>query len=67
MIADYGSAETVWNGEKAAMQHLGYKVVFDPTFPVTQTDFTQNVIAMRQAGVARFSSSSRCRRTMRRP
>ncbi len=51
LIADYGSAETVWNGEKAAMQHLGYKVVFDPTFPVTQTDFTQNVIAMRQAGV----------------
>lgn len=51
LIADYGSAETVWVGEKAAMNHLGYKVVYDPTFSVTQTDFTQNVVAMRNAGV----------------
>jgi ABC-type branched-subunit amino acid transport system substrate-binding protein len=51
LIADYGSAETVWAGEKAAMNHLGYKVVYDPTFSVTQTDFTQNVITMKSAGV----------------
>jgi ABC-type branched-subunit amino acid transport system substrate-binding protein len=51
LIANYGSAETVWAGEKAAMTHLGYKVVYDPTFSVSQTDFTQNVIAMRNAGV----------------
>ncbi len=51
LVADYGSAETTWVGEKAAMGHLGYKVVYDSTFPVTQTDFTQNVVAMRNDGV----------------
>ena len=51
LFADYGAAETIWNGEKAAMAHEGYKVVYDPTFPTSQTDFTQNVIAMRNAGV----------------
>ena len=33
------------------MQSIGYKVVYDPQFDITQTDFTQNVVAMRQAGV----------------
>ncbi len=51
LIANYGSAETIWSGEKAAMEHLGYDVVYDPTFPTSQTDFTQNVIAMKNAGV----------------
>jgi ABC-type branched-subunit amino acid transport system substrate-binding protein len=51
LVADYGAAETVWDGEKAAMNHLGYKVIADPTFPVSQTDFTQNIVAMKQAGV----------------
>jgi hypothetical protein len=27
LIANYGSAETIWSGEKAAMEHLGYEVV----------------------------------------
>ena len=51
LIADYGAAETIWDGEKAAMNHLGYKVIADPTFPTSQTDFNQNIIAMKQAGV----------------
>jgi hypothetical protein len=51
LVADYGAAESVWDGEKAAMEHLGYKVIADPTFPVSQSDFTQNVVAMKQAGV----------------
>ena len=51
LIADYGAAETIWDGEKAAMNHLGYKVIADPTFPTSQTDFTQNIVAMKQAGV----------------
>jgi hypothetical protein len=33
------------------MNHLGYKVIADPTFPVSQTDFTQNIVAMKQASV----------------
>jgi len=51
LIADQPSAITKWSGEKAAMQSIGYKVVYDPQFDITQTDFTQNVVAMRQAGV----------------
>ena len=51
LIADYGSATAIWNPEKAGMEHLGYKVVYDPTFPVSQTDFNQNVIGMKNAGV----------------
>src|ERR1017187_10407424 len=51
LIANEAAAITKWNGEKAAMQHLGYKIVDDPTFDITQTDFTQYVIAMRNAGV----------------
>ena len=33
------------------MAHVGYKVIYDNTFPISQTDFTPNVIAMRNAGV----------------
>jgi branched-chain amino acid transport system substrate-binding protein len=51
LIAGYGTALSVWNGEKAAMNHLGYKVVYDPTFAISQTDFTPNVVAMKGAGV----------------
>ena len=51
LVADQPSAISKWAGEKAAMQSIGYKVVYDPQFDITQTDFTQNVIAMRQAGV----------------
>jgi branched-chain amino acid transport system substrate-binding protein len=51
LISNQASAITKWNGEKAAMQHLGYHVAYDPTFDITQTDFTRNVIAMRNAGV----------------
>jgi branched-chain amino acid transport system substrate-binding protein len=51
LVADQPSAITKWEGEKAAMQSIGYKVVYDPQFDITQTDFTQNVVAMRQAGV----------------
>ena len=38
-------------GEKYVLEKVGFKVVYDPVFPITQTDFTQNVIAMRNAGV----------------
>jgi ABC-type branched-subunit amino acid transport system substrate-binding protein len=51
LIADQPSATSKWTDEHAAMDHLGYKVVYDPTFDITQTSFDQNVIAMRNAGV----------------
>ena len=51
LVADEPSAIDKWNGEKAAMESLGYKVVYDEQFGITQTDFTQNVVAMRQDGI----------------
>jgi branched-chain amino acid transport system substrate-binding protein len=51
LIANEPSAVSKWDGEKSAMTSLGYKVVYDPTFNITQTDFTQYVISMRNAGV----------------
>jgi ABC-type branched-subunit amino acid transport system substrate-binding protein len=51
LVADEPSSEADWNGEKYVMEQVGYKVVYDDTFAITQTDFTQNVIAMRNAGV----------------
>jgi ABC-type branched-subunit amino acid transport system substrate-binding protein len=40
-----------WAGEKYALQKVGYKVVYVHATPETQTDFTANVIAMKDAGV----------------
>jgi ABC-type branched-subunit amino acid transport system substrate-binding protein len=51
LVADQPSAITKWNGEKAAMESLGYKVPYDQQFDISQTDFTQNVVAMRQDGI----------------
>ena len=33
------------------MEHVGYHIVYDQQFDISQTDFDQNVIAMRNAGV----------------
>ena len=51
ITADLPSTVTAWNHEKAVMEHLGYKVIYDPSLPATTTDFTQNVIAMKNDGV----------------
>ncbi len=51
LIADQPSAETKWAAEKAAMLHLGYRVVYDPTFDISTTNFDQYVVNMRNAGV----------------
>jgi ABC-type branched-subunit amino acid transport system substrate-binding protein len=51
LIADQPSATDKWTAEKAAMGSLGYKVLYDPTYDITQTDFNQNVIVMKDDGV----------------
>ncbi len=51
LVADQPSAITKWHGEKAAMESIGYQVDYDQQFDITQTDFTQNVVAMRKAGI----------------
>ncbi len=51
MVAGLPSSEADWAGEKYAMEKVGYKVVYEPTYTVATTDFTQNVIAMKNKGV----------------
>ena len=42
LVADEPSATVKWTAEKAAMEHEGYNVVYDPTFDIT-TDRLQPV------------------------
>jgi branched-chain amino acid transport system substrate-binding protein len=51
IIADLPATELAWDNEKKAMQHLGYSVLLDPALPATTTDFTAQVVAMKNAGV----------------
>jgi branched-chain amino acid transport system substrate-binding protein len=51
VIADLPSTLADWAGEKYVMQQVGYKIIYDQQYADTQTDFTQNVIAMKNAGV----------------
>jgi ABC-type branched-subunit amino acid transport system substrate-binding protein len=45
------AAQQGWKEQKATLQSVGYKIVAEDSFPVTQTDFTADVIKMRNAGV----------------
>ena len=51
MVAGLPSAETDWAGEKYVLNKVGFKVIYEPTYTVSTTDFTQNVIAMKNMGV----------------
>lgn len=51
LVADQPSATSKWNAEQQAMRSLGYSIAYQRAFDITQTDFSQNVIAMRNAGV----------------
>ncbi len=51
LIAGEPSAETKWAGEKAAMVSEGYRVVYDPTFAITTTNFNEYVASMKSEGV----------------
>ncbi len=51
IIASLPTTQLSWSYEKEAMQHLGYSVLYDPALPPTTTDFTEQVVAMKNAGV----------------
>ncbi len=51
ILSSLPSAQKTWTAEKQAMASLGYKVIAQPTYVVTSTDFTQTVVAMKNAGV----------------
>ncbi|MDX6214613.1 MAG: hypothetical protein QOG99_197 [Frankiales bacterium] len=45
------SAKSVYDDSKATMQHLGYKVVYERAITPTESNFTSDVIQMRQKNV----------------
>ncbi len=51
MVGAFASAEADWAGQKNVLDKVGFKVIYDPTYTVSTTDFTQNVIAMKNMGV----------------
>lgn len=51
ILADSPSAAQTWAGEKYVATQAGFKFIYEQTYAVTQTDFTQDVIAMKNAGV----------------
>jgi branched-chain amino acid transport system substrate-binding protein len=51
LISALPSAQPGWNGEKYVMTKVGYKVIYVNTVAVTQTDFTAEVVQMKNAGV----------------
>ncbi len=51
IISDQSDALSAWAGEKYALQKVGYKIIYEQGVPESQTDFTPNVIAMKNAGV----------------
>ena len=51
IIANLPTTELAWGSEKNAMQHLGYRVLYDPALPAGTADFTAQVVAMKNAGV----------------
>ena len=50
-LADSPSASQTWEGEKYVAEKAGFKFVSEQTYATTQTDFNQQVIAMKNAGV----------------
>ena len=51
LVDSLPSALPAWRGEKYALEKAGYKVIYEPTYTLSQTDFTQNVVQMKDAGV----------------
>ena len=51
LVVDFGAAPTQWAGQEQAMEHLGYKIVYERQFSPAETDFSADVVKMEQAGV----------------
>jgi branched-chain amino acid transport system substrate-binding protein len=56
LVGDLPSAVTAWAGEKYVLQKVGYKVVYEQTYGVAQTNFDQNVVAMKNAMAEAYAS-----------
>ena len=55
IVPNSSGAISAWNDEKAAMESIGYHVTYERTTGTTETDFTSDVLRMRDAGVQMVS------------
>jgi branched-chain amino acid transport system substrate-binding protein len=55
IVPNSTGAITAWNDEKAAMESLGYHIAYERNTASTETDFTADVLRMRDAGVQMVS------------
>ena len=51
LSSEFPSALASWKLEQPVLKQAGYKIVYYAGVPLTQTDFTQNVVDMRSQGV----------------
>jgi len=58
LIAGVPSSEAAAAGEDAAMEHVGYQIVYSRTYGPLETDFTADVIHMEQDGVEAVNLTS---------
>jgi ABC-type branched-subunit amino acid transport system substrate-binding protein len=54
LYGDVPAAKDAYLNNKAAMESIGYKFAYERGFAATETDFTADVVRMRQAGVKFF-------------
>jgi ABC-type branched-subunit amino acid transport system substrate-binding protein len=58
LYGDVPAAKDAYLNNKAAMESIGYKFVYERGFAATETDFTADVVRMRQAGVKFFYTNA---------
>lgn len=51
IVTNNPGAETAWNDEATMLKSLGFTVAYERNYAPTETDFTSDVIRMRNAGV----------------
>jgi ABC-type branched-subunit amino acid transport system substrate-binding protein len=57
LVGNIPTSIASWNNEKAAMQSLGYKISYERDVSPIETDFTPDILRMRNAGVQMVSLS----------
>ena len=51
LVVDSASPKALWVGQKAAMNHVGYKLAYERYINPLETNFTPDVINMKRKGV----------------
>jgi len=59
LYGDVPAAKDSFLNNKAAAESVGYKFIYERGYAPTETDFTADVVRMRQAGVKFFFTNSR--------